>query len=438
MSDVSFAPARPLPVARLVAILSGPAVAVFLSSNLVNAGNLAFNMLFSRWMGPALFADLACLLTIKLAVLNLTGALQMAVSREVAAATPAKRPMISALVHRAAWRWLVAGIVLLPFVLWAAVALSDFGLSSRWAPAVLAIALPFAVPLSLVRGDAAGRLDIGAMTRTAQVEMGVRLAGGIFAWQAGLGLDGVILAITASIIAGWAVVAILPERLPLAATRIDGRALAAVALPLAALQLAQVVLLDGDVLMARALFDAETAGFAAALGLIQRIQVFACIGLAAVVMPQVAAAVSSGTPALPVLRGPLLLAGSVTALIVTVAALMPEHLVGMLSGEGFLAAAPLALPVALTGAAFTLSYLAATFQAAAGDRTGLWLMLGAVPVQVAVLWAATALGEPGDLSVLIMAKLACQVLLSLVVVAAAVRTARRIQPTDPASELTTA
>ncbi|MFM2356030.1 MAG: hypothetical protein RLZZ528_1766, partial [Pseudomonadota bacterium] len=90
---------------------------IFLSSNLVNAGNLAFNMLFSRWMGPALFADLAVLLTLKLAVLNLAGAAQLAASQMVAAQAGADRNLLVARLARLAWRAFLPGLLLLPLLI---------------------------------------------------------------------------------------------------------------------------------------------------------------------------------------------------------------------------------------------------------------------------------------------------------------------------------
>ena len=56
----------------------GPAAALFISANIANAANLVFNMVFARIMGPAAFADLTLLLTLKLGILSFLGALQFA------------------------------------------------------------------------------------------------------------------------------------------------------------------------------------------------------------------------------------------------------------------------------------------------------------------------------------------------------------------------
>jgi O-antigen/teichoic acid export membrane protein len=402
---------------------------IFLSSNLVNAGNLAFNMLFSRWMGPALFADLAVLLTLKLAVLNLAGAAQLAASQMVAAQAGADRNLLVARLARLAWRAFLPGLLLLPLLIALAAlgAGQALGLASPASLWILALGFPFALPLALVRGVAAGRLDTGAMVASAQAEMAVRLIGAVLAWQSGLGLNGVMAAILVSIIAGWAVIArpaprVRPDRAPRAADGMPGR-LAAMALPLAVLQLAQVALLDGDVLLAKAMLPAEPAGLAAALGLLQRIQVFACIGLSAVLIPQIAAFAASGRPLLPAVAPVLALVGLASLGLALVAAARPGTLVTLLAGPEFAAAAPLALPTVIGAAAFTLAYLGATCLSAMGRNTGLWLMATAIPLQA----AAILLADPATrgLPALIAAKSGCQVALCLAVLSALVLALRR-------------
>ena len=66
------------------------------------------------------------------------------------------------------------------------------------------------------------------------------------------------------------------------------------AFPFAVLQAAQVLHLDGDLLVANAVLTPEEVGFVAVLSLIQRVQFFACFGLAAVLLPSVTAAALRG------------------------------------------------------------------------------------------------------------------------------------------------
>ena len=106
------APSRKFDLRHLVSLAATPAFIVFLSSNFVNVGNLAFNMIFSRLMGPELFGVLALLLTIKLALLGVMGAAQMAVSQVVASASREEAPKVEQALSRIN-RFLFAGLFLL-------------------------------------------------------------------------------------------------------------------------------------------------------------------------------------------------------------------------------------------------------------------------------------------------------------------------------------
>jgi hypothetical protein len=66
------------PLMMLRSFAGNPAFLIFVAYNLANLGNLIFNMLFSRWMGPSLFGDLAVVLTVKLSLVSIFIAVQMA------------------------------------------------------------------------------------------------------------------------------------------------------------------------------------------------------------------------------------------------------------------------------------------------------------------------------------------------------------------------
>jgi O-antigen/teichoic acid export membrane protein len=87
-------------LARLGAPCAGPLVAIFLSANIVNLGNLGFNVLFSRWMGPVAFGQLATLLTLFLAVMAVLTALQLAVSQRIAGGDAALATSLARLARR--------------------------------------------------------------------------------------------------------------------------------------------------------------------------------------------------------------------------------------------------------------------------------------------------------------------------------------------------
>lgn len=392
------------------AILTSPVLLVFLSSNFVNAGNLAFNMLFSRWMGPALFGDLAVVLTIKLALLGVLGAVQMAVTRHIAThGSDVDRGIakLNRLIFIALW--FATPILLL--LVEAGGGGERLGMTQPVLLLIVLMSLPFAAPLSILRGVVQGRMDVRGMLISANAEMIVRLGGAILLWQLGFGSAGVAVAIGLSIVAGWAVIAgRLPAEKDLSNwSRPLAKVLALAAFPFAVLQASQVLLLDGEILAAKILFDEHTAGLIAAVGLFQRIEFFACFGLVAVLLPVVAQTVADGRSAVhqavPV-AGLFML---VTALVLTAVSVIPEVLIRMMVGQEYLAATNLLPFAAGAASAFTLSYLLATFLAALGDFRGVWTIAAWVPVQMGGFFISGAVSDgvttPDDLMVI---KLGCQ------------------------------
>lgn len=402
-------------LARAAALAAAPAFAVFLSSNLVNAGNLAFNVVFSRWMGPDLFGQLAFVLTVKLSLLAFLGALQMAVSERVAATPAAAMPgLLRAL------SGLQTGLFA---VLWLALPILALALTAapgqaHGTPALLLIfllSLPFAAPLALLRGVAFGAGMTGRTIASANVEMAVRLVGGALVWWAGGGIEGVVFAIALSIIAGWACLfGTLPmfdraRAVPVAPLT---QALGLAALPYAALQLAQILALDGDILLAGLLLVEGDAGYLGALALFQRIQFFACVALASVLLPQAVRAARDGRPLLPEVGPVAGLVLAVAGLSLTAALLAPAALVSALVGERFLPAAPALLPAMATAVAFTVTYLLSTFLSALGNRRGIRAALAVAIGQIAL--TGVIAGRPdAAFSDLVLAKAACQTALAL-------------------------
>ena len=132
-------------------ILFGPAATLFISANIANAANLVFNMVFARIMGPAAFADLTLLLTLKLGILSFLGALQFAFAE-----LTAKEGKIHQSRQRAkaiSWRSLKFSIPIMFIVIALANYISGtLNFSSPLALCVLALAIPFFLPMVIYRG----------------------------------------------------------------------------------------------------------------------------------------------------------------------------------------------------------------------------------------------------------------------------------------------
>ncbi|GAA3862845.1 hypothetical protein [Celeribacter arenosi] len=413
-------------LARVLAVLMAPAVLIFISSNFVNVGNLAFNMIFSRLMGPELFGLLALLLTIKLSLLGLLGAVQTAVSKVVANLPDAEISPMARRLSRVNQRLLAVGVVsVIPFagfgLLWQGA--PAFGLPDLHLLAVLILALPFGASLSLLRGFALGQMDAKRIVISSNVEMIIRLVGALLAWSLGFGITGVVAAISVSIIAGWVVLMdMLPKRalkgLPI--RPITTTVLIAAA-PFALLQLAQVLALDGEIFVARSLLPASEVGFIAALSLVQRIQFFACFALASVLLPGVVLAARRNENLVGAVRPVALLFGAVSIPLIVVALFKPTLILGVLVGDAYFGAANALSYAVIAAVAFTFSYLAATFLAALDMRLGITLILGAAVMQMGalvILAPATVLG-------VVQIKLAVQLVTALLIAVVSMRSARK-------------
>ena len=393
---------------QFVSLLMAPAVVVFLSSNLVNVGNLAFNMIFSRLMGPELFGVLALLLTIKLALLGVMGALQMAVSQLVASKMGSEESQIEQVLSRIN-RLLIAGLFSLGIPLTAGLVLVEMVGARLDLPAmhlllILLVAVPFGASLSILRGIAFGRMQVGRIVLSANVEMVVRLAGAFLAWELGFGLEGVVAAISVSIVVGWAVLLdLLPSvrvKLPLRST---AGILTASAAPFGLLQLSQVLALDGDIFLANAVLPASEAGFIGVLSLFQRIQFFACFALAGVLLPGVIIAARDGKSVLRAVAPVFALFVAVSIPLAIAAFFMPTTLVSAMVGEQYLAAAPVLILAVFSAVCFTFSYLVATLLAALGNITGILLVFACALFQLALMC------DPSSFADLLWVKAMCQV-----------------------------
>ena len=383
----------------LLALMASPALLMFVSANVVNVGNFAFNLIFSRLMTPQAFADLTFVLTVKLVVLSILTALQMALSQQVAAGRLGDA-------QRLLKRPGVLGLSLL------AISIGVLGFSGQpigRGLAMLALACPFILPLVLLRGLALGRIDMMRTIASAQLEMVFRLGLSLLAWGLGLGLTGLGAALALSLVVAW-----LPLRGQLnQGTRggdtptITWTPLIVAALPFGMLQLAQVLMLDGDILIGRWVLDGQQAGLLAALGLIQRVQFFACFGLATILVPTLIQRRNSGQSLLP----PLLIIGglyALTALPLLLASIYaPASLIKIIVGSAYVSASPVAWMAVASACLLTLTYLILTALLALGNQRLLWLALGFAGAQILGLGVLGAFFDV-DLAGLLSWKLLCQ------------------------------
>ena len=394
----------------------GPAAILFVSANIANAANLLFNMIFARLMGPALFADLTLLLTLKLGVLSFLGALQFAFAEQSAKQGDIGTSKFNA--YALSWASLKISVPIMFGIIASAGLLSSWlNFSSPWALAVLALAIPFFLPMVIYRGLTQGLIQVPKIVLSIQTEWIIRLAGSVLLWKLGFGLTGIAAAVGLSIIAGfvfstdkqdWAArKSVLRDQSPA-----NAKTLGVIAMPYIILQLAQILVLDSDILIAKTTLSAETAGLVAGLLLIQRVFFFAFLSASMVLQPFVAKKKDAGkTPKELFIL--LLAIAAITAAALLVIAPNSDLVVGLMLGEAYADLSSIVWISALTGAVFIVSHLCAIYQIAKGQKLAAQIVLGFGVAQVIILATVNHLFADLGLHSYFMIKLAVQLICAI-------------------------
>lgn len=395
----------------------GTAAILFASANIANAANLLFNMVFARLMGPALFADLTLLLTLKLGVLSVLGAFQFAFAEQSAKDRHIPTSKLNA--FTLSWASLKISVPLM-FIMIASAGLvsSWLNFSSPKALALLALAIPFFLPMVIFRGLTQGLIQVPKIVFSIQAEWIVRLAGSLLLWQMGFGLSGISAAVGLSIIAGF-IFSTDKQDWSFRKTALTSRnttnkkALGVIAMPYLILQLAQILVLDSDILIAKAAFSAESAGLVAGLLLIQRVFFFAFLSGSVILQPFVVQQSREN-------RSPKELFLLILAIaFISAAALLviipnSDLIVKLMLGEAYRQLASIIWVSALTGAVFIVSHLCAIYQIAKGQKLAAQIVLGFGIAQLLILSLVNHIFSDLGLQSYFMIKLAVQIMCAAV------------------------
>lgn len=392
--------------------IMGPAAILFISANIANAANLAFNMIFARILGPVLFADLTLLLTLKLGALSFLSALQFAISEQCAKGQDFRASKAKA--FALSWQSLKISIpVMFMAIASSSLIASWLNFSSPWALAFLALSIPFFLPVVIYRGLTQGLINTPKIVFSIQSEWIIRLIGSLILWKLGLGLPGIAVAVGLSIIAAfifstdkqdWSLreIALNTNR------NANAKAIGVVALPYLILQVAQVVVLDSDIIIAKTSFSAQTAGLVAGLLLIQRIFFFAFLSCSTILQPFIAKQKNEDqTP--QDLFALLLAIAAITATALAVIIPNSDLVIKLMLGDEYTQLSPIVWISALTGAVFIISHLCAIYQITRGQKLSAQIVLGFGFMQLVSLSAVHHLFPDMGLQSYFSIKLAIQI-----------------------------
>lgn len=352
--------------------------------------NYAFLLAAGRILGSEDYGELAALLGLLTVVLLPSGALQMAVSREVSRLEVGGSPGGSADFTRALGvASLVATLPIVALFYVVMVPLQDvIGIDSTLAIALAGVALvaTFLYPTTL--GVLQGHQRFVALAVSSLLPFAVRL--GALAVLAGLGaaLGGAVGAIVVSSIAGLGVAAALARR------HVHGRStgerpslrpflryLGPVVVGL----LGMSFLTNADIVLVKARFAADEAGVFAAASAFARVAYFLPSTLLAVLFPRTAARQARGQATDDILGRSLLVTMAFCTVLVLAYATIGGRVVELAFGAEFADAGSLLALFAVEMTLFSVANVLVGFHLSQADARFAWVVAAAVPVQLLVL-----------------------------------------------------
>lgn len=351
---------------------------------LVHAGNYAYNLAAARLLTPAEYSDVALAVTGLLLVGFVTVAFQTATARTVAGGIDDEE-LRAGLARWFSRRAFQTGLVIAVFLAASAPALELRFRTGSIAPFIgVALALPWAFQLGARRGWAQGSGRFGSLTASFQVEMAVRILFGIGAVVVGLGAAGAIGGLTASVIASVVVLrpgahgAITPD---LAARR---RILAAL-IPSLALLAGEGLMNHVDTVVVKQAFTPDQAGRFAAVALLGRSVFFLTWPVSVLLFPAAAEKASRGESVGRLTAFGVGVVAAAGLLATAVGFAVPEWVIGLALGEGYVGEAGILGPYLLATTLFACSATLASLKLATGDNMAGYAALAAGTVVTGAL-----------------------------------------------------
>lgn len=356
MRDVSFDRLshlfrRGIRASRGSILASGGGTAFLISATALNVSNFVFNVLASRLLGPSAYGALGSLLGLLAVVTIVLGALTVAVARIVAA--DAKPPIPGDLAPSP----LAVSVTLLGFaaVLFLAFPLHRvLHLVSVWPVVILSFVLPLAVAEIVPRGALLGRLNFRTLAIAVAAAAATRLVAGILLMEAGMGLNGAVLATVLSqlVVAALIVWPVRHEVIPAPPTPFLRVPMSEATLALVALG-GFSALSAVDAVLARYYLTGVQSGYYVAASTAAQIAFALPATIALMAYPRFAAADREGVGK-RVLIESIVLVGILGFVAAALLSAFPQTVVSVLFGPRYLPAAPTLRILAWEGVALGL------------------------------------------------------------------------------------
>jgi O-antigen/teichoic acid export membrane protein len=389
MTPGSEAPVAAMPAhphALRTHVMRGSAI-LLLSTGLVAATNLLYNILIARILGAAGFGHASALYTLLMLVTALTLSFQIVTSKFIARSPVSTvRAQIYARMLRRAWQ-VGLGIGLLVAAC-SAYLQSYFNLPAQHDLVLLAIAAAIYIPLGVRRGKMQGCYDFRGLAINVVVEVAVKLSGALLFLRLGMGVTGVMTAVLLSILAAYVVST--PGREYRVSAGLIKIAPFGEGMQAMLYFIGQVVLSNLDILLVKHFFPASEAGIYAGVALVGRVVFMLSWSVVSSMFP-VSASQGHRPEGRSVLYTGLLLVGTLTSVFITGVALAPERVWTLLLGRQFLRATAASFSTLLTQyavmtAIYSFAVVIMMYEISRRIGTAAWVQLGASVLLALAIW----------------------------------------------------
>jgi O-antigen/teichoic acid export membrane protein len=364
-------------------VIRGSAI-LLLSSGVVAATNLLYNLIIARTLGASGFGHASALYTLLMLVTAVTLSFQIMTSKFVARSSDsAIQAQIYATLLRRAWQ---VGLGIAVVVAAGSSYLKSYlNLPTQHDLVLLAIAAGIYVPVGVRRGWMQGSYNFSGLALNVVVEVAVKLVGALLLLRFGMGVTGVMTAVLLSIVAAY-----------LAVNTPESKAGALDIAPLAEGMQAilyfagQVIISNLDILLVKHFFSAPEAGLYAAAALVGRVVFILSWSVVSSMFPITASRTQSHSGR-SVLYTALLLVGCIITAFIAAIAMLPDTFWMLLLGKRFLLSTDASFSALLTRYAlmtgvYSIAVVVMMYEISRRIGKAAWLQLGTGAVMAVGIW----------------------------------------------------
>ncbi|HEY3974149.1 MAG TPA: oligosaccharide flippase family protein [Candidatus Sulfotelmatobacter sp.] len=390
-------------------------VILLVSSGMVAATNLLYNLLVARMLGASGFGHASALYTLLMMMSAVSLSFQIVASKFIARHSETlARTQIYATMLRRAWQ---AGLgIAVLIAAFSAYLASYFNLPQRHDLLLLAIATGVYVPLGVRRGRMQGCCDFGSLGVNVVAEVAVKFGGALLFLKLGMGVTGVMFAVMLSIVAAYLVgmpgaeYRAMPGLIKIAPF---GEGMQAIMY-----FIGQVILSNLDILLVKHFFPPPEAGIYAAVALVGRVVFMLSWSVVSSMFP-VSASQTNRVAGRSVLYTAVLLVATLTSLFIAAVALAPESVWIVLLGKAFLLGAvgsfsKLLTQYAVMTAIYSIAVVVMMYEISRRIGPAAWVQLGAsVLLTVGIWWYHASLSQVIVVQMFVMSGLLAGVVVPL-------------------------